>query len=139
MKEVRFESRPERMNRVGFHYAPGHGDIVGRGDISEGLQATLLCLTVIGPRNIKKEPHCTWPGSSELHFVNRSFSQFLGWGYSAVGRALDRHVADIGLIPRCSKGFFSQGQLAMQTLLWCLYTPSVQAHALSSMRMLKIP
>ena len=35
---------------------------------------------------------------------------FLGWGYSFVGS-----------IPRCGKGFFSQSQLSVQTLLRCPY------------------
>ena len=38
------------------------------------------------------------------------------------GRALDRHAADAGSIPRCGKGFFSQSQLSVQTLFRCLYT-----------------
>ena len=47
----------------------------------------------------------------------------IGWGCISVGRASDLHVADAGLIPRCGKGFFSQSQLAVQTLLRCPYTP----------------
>ena len=42
---------------------------------------------------------------------------------SPVGRASDRHAADKGSIPRCGKGVFSQGQLSVQTLLRCQYTP----------------
>ena len=40
---------------------------------------------------------------------------------------------------RCGKGFFSQSQLAVQTLLRCPYTPRTQLHALTSVRTLKIP
>ena len=46
-----------------------------------------------------------------------------GWGGSSVGRAPDRHAADSGSIPHCGKGFFSQNQLSVQTLLRCPYTP----------------
>ena len=48
-----------------------------------------------------------------------------GWGCSSVGGASDRHVADTGSIPRCGKGFFSQSQLSVQTLLQCTYSPVV--------------
>ena len=41
----------------------------------------------------------------------------LKWGCSSVGKALDRHAADAGSIPRCGKGFFSRSQLSLQTLL----------------------
>ena len=46
-------------------------------------------------------------------------------GCSSVGRASDsdRHVADAGSIPRCDKGFSSQSQLSVQTLLRCPCTP----------------
>ena len=33
-----------------------------------------------------------------------------------MGSASDRHAAEAGSIPRCGKGFFSQSQLAVQTL-----------------------
>ena len=45
------------------------------------------------------------------------------WGCSSVGRASDRHAAEAGSIPQCGKGFFSQSQLSVQTLLRCPYTP----------------
>ena len=38
-------------------------------------------------------------------------------------RASDRHTADAGSIPQCGKGFFSQGQLPVQTLLRVSVTP----------------
>ena len=38
-------------------------------------------------------------------------------------RASDRHAADVGSIPRCGKGVFSQSQLSVQTLLRYPYTP----------------
>ena len=41
----------------------------------------------------------------------------MGWGYSSVANAIDHHSADAGLIPQCGKGFFSQSQLLVQTLL----------------------
>ena len=40
-----------------------------------------------------------------------------GRGCSSVARASDRHAPDAGLIPRCGKGFFSQSQLSVKTLL----------------------
>ena len=45
------------------------------------------------------------------------------WGCSSVGRAPDRHSADAGSIPRYGKGFISEGQLLVQALLRCPYTP----------------
>ena len=42
---------------------------------------------------------------------------------SSVGRASDQHAADASSIPRCDKGFFSQSQLSVQTLVRCPYTP----------------
>ena len=47
-----------------------------------------------------------------------------GAGCSSVGRASDRHATDSGSIPRCGRGFFSQGELSVQTLLRCPCTPS---------------
>ena len=46
-----------------------------------------------------------------------------GWGCSSAGRASDRHAAEACSVPRCGKGFFSQSQLSVQTLLQCLCTP----------------
>ena len=46
-----------------------------------------------------------------------------GWGCSSFSRASDRHTADTGSIPLCSKGFFSQSQLSVKTLLQCPFTP----------------
>ena len=45
------------------------------------------------------------------------------WGCSSAGRTSDRYAADAGSISRCGKRFFSQSQLAVQTLLRCPYTP----------------
>ena len=55
-------------------------------------------------------------------------------------RAADRHAADAGSIPRCGKGFFSQSQPSVQTLLRVSVSvhPSVQTHELTSVRTLKI-
>ena len=47
----------------------------------------------------------------------------VGFGCTSVGRASDRHAAEVGLVPRCGKGFFSQSQLSVLTLLRCPYTP----------------
>ena len=44
-------------------------------------------------------------------------------GCSSVGRASDRRATDAGSFHRCGKGFFSQSQLSVQTLLRCPYTP----------------
>ena len=39
-----------------------------------------------------------------------------GQGCSSVGRASDRHTTDAGSVLQSGKGFFSQSQLALQTL-----------------------
>ena len=44
-------------------------------------------------------------------------------------RASDRHTTDAGLIPLCGKGFFSQSQLSVKTLLCTSVHPRVQSHA----------
>ena len=52
---------------------------------------------------------------------------------SSVGRALDpsaRHSTGAGLVPRCSKGFFTASQLSVQTVLQCLHNPYVPLGAL---------
>ena len=51
------------------------------------------------------------------------FLVFLMRGCSSIGRASDRHAADAGSIRRCGKGFFSQSQLSVQTLLRCPHPP----------------
>ena len=60
---------------------------------------------------------------------------------SSVGRASDwkaRRNTDVCTNPRCGKGFFSQGQLSVQTLSRCLYgSPRVQSHASATVRTLK--
>ena len=50
---------------------------------------------------------------------------------------LVEHAADAGSILRCGKGFLSQIQLPVPTLLRCLH-PRVQSHALTSVYRLKI-
>ena len=60
---------------------------------------------------------------------------------SSVGRASNwkaRCNTDVGSSPKCSKGFFSQSQLPVQTLFPCLYSPCVQMHVPPSARTLKI-
>ena len=49
-----------------------------------------------------------------------------------------RCSTDIDSSPWCGKGFFSQSQLSVQTLLQCPYSPRVQSHASVSVRMLRI-
>ena len=61
------------------------------------------------------------------------------WGGSSTGRASDRHAADAGSIPQCGKGFFSQTQLSVHSLLRVSVHPRVQSHAFTSVRTLKIP
>ena len=56
-----------------------------------------------------------------------------GWGCSSVGTASDRHVADVGSIPRCGKGLFSQSQLSVQTLLQCPHIPGYICTQLDTM------
>ena len=62
-----------------------------------------------------------------------------GWGLLS-GQCL---TEEPGIIlssnPQCCKGFFSQSQLSVQTLLQCPYSPGVQLHASTSVCMLKIP
>ena len=62
-------------------------------------------------------------------------SQVRGEECRSVGRASDQHAAEAGLSPWCGKGFLSQSQLSMQTLLRSPYSPRVQSHALTSVRM----
>ena len=62
-------------------------------------------------------------------------SQVRGEKCRSVGRASDQHAAEAGLSPWCGKGFLSQSQLSMQTLLRSPYSPRVQSHALTSVRM----
>ena len=53
-------------------------------------------------------------------------------------RASHHHAADTGSVLRYSKGFFSQSQFSMQTLLCVSIHPCVQLHALTSVCTLKI-
>ena len=46
---------------------------------------------------------------------------------------------DAGSSPQCRKGFVSQSQLPVRTLLRCSYSPRVQSHASTSVRALKTP
>ena len=61
----------------------------------------------------------------------------MGWDVAQLVRASGRHAADAGSIPRCGKGFFSRGQLSVQTLSVSVQ-PRVQLHALTSVRTIKI-
>ena len=55
--------------------------------------------------------------------ASHCFTNQLGRGCSSVGRASDRHAADADSIPRCGKGFFSQCQLSVHTLLLMFVYP----------------
>ena len=59
---------------------------------------------------------------------------------SSVGRELETFTSlKRVLIPWCGKGFFSQSQLSVQTLLRCPHSSVVQSRALTSVRVLKTP
>ena len=49
--------------------------------------------------------------------------RLIGWVVPQLVRASDRHAADAGSIPRCGKGFFSQGQLSVQTFTVSVHPP----------------
>ena len=57
-----------------------------------------------------------------LHHIQWKHASLWGWNVAQLVRASDRHAAGAGSIPRCGKGFFSQSQLSVQTLLRCSYT-----------------
>ena len=61
-----------------------------------------------------------------------------GWDEDQLVRVSDRCAADVGLIPRCGKGFFFLSQISVQTLVRVSVHPRVQSHALRSVRTLKI-
>ena len=61
-----------------------------------------------------------------------------GWWCSSVVKASDGHAADASSIPRCGKGFFSQSQLSVQTLLRVSIHPRVKLYAFTSVCTLKI-
>ena len=92
-------------------------------------------------KNLKcSRPHSYYPERRQTcsdHFKWQS-----KMGNSPVGRAFNwkaRHNTDVGSSPGCSKGFFSQSQLSVQTLLQCPYSPHVQLHASTSVHTLKFP
>ena len=84
--------------------------------VSDSKQQLLVCLpfvtATVGDR-------ITSPSSISCCALVKS----VGWGRSSFGRASCWHAAIAGSIPWCSKGFFSQSQLSVQTLLQCLYNP----------------
>ena len=70
----------------------------------------------------KIHPHsCFMPSSYLLLCLHTSWSSITSRSRSGdvvhLVRASDRHAADAGSIPRCGKGFFSHGQLSVQTVL----------------------
>ena len=64
---------------------------------------------------------------------------WVGIAQRAVSDWKARHNTNSSSNPQCCKGFFSQSQLSVQTLLQCPYSPGVQLHASTSVCMLKIP
>ena len=65
------------------------------------------------------------------------------WGTdSSAGKMCDWKAiwnTDAGSSPQCGKGFISQSQLPMKTLLPCTYSPCVQPHASTPVCTFKIP
>ena len=74
-----------------------------------------------------------------LSLRTRSYQSFSlsSLGCSSVVRASDRHAAEAGSITRCGKGFFSQSQLSVHSVLLCPYSPRVHSHALTSVHTLR--
>ena len=63
-------------------------------------------------------------GSFELPFISwKDWKRGWDGDIAQLVRASDHHAADAGLIPPCSKGFFSQSQRSVYTLLRCPYAP----------------
>ena len=63
-------------------------------------------------------------------------------GNSSVGRASDRKArrnTDMGSTAQCDKGFFSQSQVPVQTLLRCPYSPRVQLAYINNCAQVKNP
>ena len=87
--------------------------------------SVVLCLSLIYilvlPSQLPSPFPCCFPPRQEKE-QNDEHEKTMR-GCSSVGRASDRHAAGAGSILRCGKGFFSQSQLSMQTLLQC---PSIQ-------------
>ena len=63
-----------------------------------------------------------WLGTKHQLTINHSYT-YWKWGCSSVGKAPDRHAAGADSLRRCGKGFFSQTQLSVQTLLRCPNSP----------------
>ena len=81
-----------------------------------------------------------WPRLSPVIWSMTFWPSTSGSGDSSVGRASDwksRRNTDAGSSPRCGKGFFSQCQLSVQTLLRCPYSPCVLSYASASVQTLK--
>ena len=88
------------------------------------------------------EPSCLV--STQLFTWEQTQLDRARWGgkNSLVGSASDwkaRCNTDRGSSPWCGKGFFSQSQFQMQTLLLWPHSPRVQLHASTSVQALKIP
>ena len=90
---------------------------------------------------------------TEFFFLSHSFCcDILKWAFfcynqqqrvmkgrrSSVGR-VPRHGTDVGLNPWSGKGFFSQSQLSVQTLLVSVKPPPVHLHISTCVCTLKIP
>ena len=65
--------------------------------------------------------------------------QQISWQQGAILRRVRVSRADVCVFFFCVFFFYYPGQLPVQTLLRCLYNPSVQWHASTSLRTLKIP
>ena len=80
---------------------------------------------------------CTWWsfGCDKLFSTMTSHSMFTTQHQSLA----EMHTADTGSIPWCSKRFFSQSQLSVQTLLSCSYNLHGQSRVLKSKHTSKIP
>ena len=80
------------------------------------------CQQPIWDKTSKPIEHDTWAYriSPAAYMEQHKYKE---WGRSSVGRASNRHAADAGSIPRCTRGVFSQSQHSVQTLLRCPYTP----------------
>ena len=67
--------------------------------------------------------------------------KMLIWGgdVAQLVRASNHHVADTGSVSLCSKGFFSQSQLSVQTLLHVSVHPCVQSRAFNICAYVKDP
>ena len=82
-------------------------------------------------QSTRKKTCCCWLNLT-LTFILK------GWGWSSMDRASDRHAADEGTIPPVQQGILlPEFTFNADSLCFSIH-PSVQLHALTSVRMLKI-